>query len=227
MALGQVGELRLALVVGREREQPVPAPPVEGERLARLGARHRHLLDAADHLPRRRLGAAQHLVEPVVGRLPARLGAGHRGPRQQHRDHQRDRAARPLNRMTHPPGRGASLPSVVPCPVPGTPAGAAHPWRMLCASCPYGGTIAQHSPWEASVEPLDDGGVGHAAALAHREQAVAAAGALELVEQRGQQPVPEAPSGWPSAMAPPLTLTLLMSALSSFSQASTTEAKPR
>ena len=37
--------------------------------------------------------------------------------------------------------------------------------------------------------------------------------------------VPEAPSGWPSAIAPPFTLTLSMSGLSSFSQASTTEAK--
>ena len=37
-------------------------------------------------------------------------------------------------------------------------------------------------------EALDDRGVGHAAALAHGLQAVAAAGALELVEQRGHEP---------------------------------------
>ena len=36
-------------------------------------------------------------------------------------------------------------------------------------------------------EAFDDGRVGHAAALAHRLQTVAAAGALELVEQRGHQ----------------------------------------
>src|SRR5947199_3689851 len=38
------------------------------------------------------------------------------------------------------------------------------------------------------LEPLDDGDVGLAAALAHRLQAVAAAGALELVQQRGHEP---------------------------------------
>src|SRR6476659_6549528 len=38
-----------------------------------------------------------------------------------------------------------------------------------------------------SSEPFDDGGVGETAALAHRLQAVAAAGALELVEQRGHE----------------------------------------
>src|SRR5262245_49047192 len=38
-----------------------------------------------------------------------------------------------------------------------------------------------------SAEALDDGGVGHAAALAHGLQSVTAAGALELVEQRGQE----------------------------------------
>ena len=38
------------------------------------------------------------------------------------------------------------------------------------------------------LQPLDDRGVGQAAAFAHRLQAVAAARALELVEQRGQQP---------------------------------------
>src|SRR5690606_23737605 len=37
------------------------------------------------------------------------------------------------------------------------------------------------------LEPLDDGDVGLAAALAHGLQAVAAAGAFELVEQRGHE----------------------------------------
>ena len=37
-------------------------------------------------------------------------------------------------------------------------------------------------------QSFDDRGVGHAAALAHRLQAVAAAGALELVQQRRHQP---------------------------------------
>src|SRR4029079_10907169 len=37
------------------------------------------------------------------------------------------------------------------------------------------------------LQALDDGGVGHAAAFAHRLEAVPAAGALELVEQRRHQ----------------------------------------
>ena len=45
------------------------------------------------------------------------------------------------------------------------------------------------------LQALDDGGVGHAAALAHRLQAVAAAGALELVEQRRHEAGARAPSG--------------------------------
>src|SRR5436309_2491859 len=39
-----------------------------------------------------------------------------------------------------------------------------------------------------SSEPLDDGGVGETAALAHRLQSVPAAGALEIVQQRGHEP---------------------------------------
>src|SRR3954468_21203789 len=42
-------------------------------------------------------------------------------------------------------------------------------------------------------QALDDGGVGLAAALAHRLQAVAAAGALELVQERRHQPGPGRP----------------------------------
>src|SRR5438270_7799956 len=38
-------------------------------------------------------------------------------------------------------------------------------------------------PWSSTAEPFDDGDVGLAAAFAHGLQAVAAAGALELVEQ--------------------------------------------
>src|SRR5438270_2267684 len=41
--------------------------------------------------------------------------------------------------------------------------------------------------WSSTAETLDDGGVGHAAAFAHGLEAVAAAGALELVEQRGHE----------------------------------------
>src|ERR1700675_5022351 len=37
-------------------------------------------------------------------------------------------------------------------------------------------------------EPLDDGGVGHAATLAHGLEAPAAAGALQLVEQGDHEP---------------------------------------
>src|SRR5918994_5152225 len=48
-------------------------------------------------------------------------------------------------------------------------------------------------PTRRSAQALDDGGVGHAAALTHRLQAVAAPGALELVEQRGEQLVARAP----------------------------------
>ena len=51
-----------------------------------------------------------------------------------------------------------------------------------------------------SAQPLDDRHVGLSAALAHRLQAVAAAGALELVEQRGHERAPVAPIGWPRAM---------------------------
>ena len=38
------------------------------------------------------------------------------------------------------------------------------------------------TPWRLA-QALDDGGVGHAATFTHRLQAVAAAGALEFVEQ--------------------------------------------
>ena len=86
-----------------------------------------------------------------------------------------------------------------------------------------GGHDAERRP--VSAQSFDDRGVGQAAALAHGEQPVTAAGALELVEQ-----------GWPSACRrrrraggrarwpPPLTLTLAMSGWSSRSQARTTEA---
>src|SRR3954469_21543585 len=39
----------------------------------------------------------------------------------------------------------------------------------------------------ASAQALDDGGVGHAATLAHGLEAPPATGALELVEQRGHE----------------------------------------
>ena len=37
------------------------------------------------------------------------------------------------------------------------------------------------------AQALDDGGVGHAAALTHRLQAVAAAGALKFIQERGHE----------------------------------------
>ena len=60
--------------------------------------------------------------------------------------------------------------------------------------------------------PLDDRDVRLPAALAHRLEAEPAAGPFELVEQRGHEATPVAPSGWPSAIAPPLTLTFARSA---------------
>ncbi len=56
-------------------------------------------------------------------------------------------------------------------------------------------------------EALDDRDVGGAAALAHRLQTVATAGALQGVQHRGEQLAPVAPRGWPSAIAPPFGLT--------------------
>src|SRR4051794_39609790 len=49
-----------------------------------------------------------------------------------------------------------------------------------------GDVVARSTPGQdvTVLQALDDRGVGHAAALAHRLQAVTAAGALELVEQR-------------------------------------------
>ena len=46
---------------------------------------------------------------------------------------------------------------------------------------------------------------------AHRDEARVLVGALELVQQRGHRRAPVEPSGWPSAIAPPLTLTRSMS----------------
>src|SRR5207237_10761011 len=44
-------------------------------------------------------------------------------------------------------------------------------------------------------EPLDEGGVGHAAALAHGLEAPAAAAAFELAHERGEQPGTRATEG--------------------------------
>ena len=71
-------------------------------------------------------------------------------------------------------------------------------------------------------EPLDDRHVGLAAALAHGEQSVPAAGALQRRSSVVISRAPVAPSGWPSAMAPPQTLTWSRSAPVSRCHASTT-----
>src|SRR3954447_19136107 len=61
---------------------------------------------------------------------------------------------------------------------------------------PPAATLANGRAWRArllarqgdgSAQAFDDGGVGHAAAFAHRLEAVATAGALELVEQGGHE----------------------------------------
>src|SRR5574341_863251 len=49
------------------------------------------------------------------------------------------------------------------------------------------GRRGKSSPPAELSQPLDDGGIGHAAALAHRLEAVPAATALQLVQQRGHQ----------------------------------------
>src|SRR5437588_2684999 len=49
---------------------------------------------------------------------------------------------------------------------------------------------ARFSPEFVVSQPLDDGHVGLAAPFAHGLEAVAAAGSLELVQQRGHQPRP-------------------------------------
>jgi hypothetical protein len=64
----------------------------------------------------------------------------------------------------------------------------------------------------ALAEPLDDGGVGHAAALAHRLQAVPTAALFKRIHKCGHDAAPLAPSGCPIAIAPPLTLVLARSA---------------
>ena len=54
---------------------------------------------------------------------------------------------------------------------------------------------------------LEQGGLALTDADAHRREAVAAAAAAQLVEQRRDQARAAQPSGWPSAIAPPLTFT--------------------
>ena len=79
--------------------------------------------------------------------------------------------------------RASSPPAATTSSRPGWPAATE---RFSSGSWSHGRPIS--GPKTGYAEALDDGGVGHAAALAHRLQAVAAAGALELVEQRGHQP---------------------------------------
>ena len=71
----------------------------------------------------------------------------------------------------------------------------------------------------ALAEPLDDGGVGHAAALAHRLQAVPTAALFNAFTSVVMMRAPLAPSGCPIAIAPPLTLVLARSAPVSWAQA--------
>ena len=56
---------------------------------------------------------------------------------------------------------------------------------------------------------LDDGDVGLAAALAHGRPGHSGRRCAPVVQQRGQQPGAGGASGWPRAIAPPLTLTRL------------------
>ncbi len=55
------------------------------------------------------------------------------------------------------------------------------------ATRPGQASRSSHSAGRQRLEPLDNGDVGRAAALAHRLQSVAAAGALQLVEHGGEQ----------------------------------------
>src|SRR5690554_1275026 len=50
-------------------------------------------------------------------------------------------------------------------------------------------------PGAGASHPLDDRGVGHATALAHRLEAVPAAGPLQLVEQGGHEACTRGPEG--------------------------------
>ena len=56
-------------------------------------------------------------------------------------------------------------------------------------------------------DPFEERGLALADANAHRREAVTAAAATELVEERHDEARAGHPSGWPIAMAPPLTLT--------------------
>lgn len=76
-----------------------------------------------------------------------------------------------------------------------------------------------------SSEPLDDEDVDLPATLAHGLESVPAAGVLQFAQQGRHQPgADRTERGWPSAMAPPLTLTRSGSAPVFFSQARTTGA---
>ena len=74
---------------------------------------------------------------------------------------------------------------------------------------------------------LDDGGVG-LAALRTWSGGRSGRRSLELVDEGGQElRAPEQPSGWPRAMAPPLTLVLARSEWSSFSRRARLARTPR
>ena len=116
----QVGEVRLSLVVGEQREQLLPARAVQRERLAGGGAGDRDLLDADANVPGRVLGVAQEPAEPVVAATAARAGAPARGRgRRQHQHEHHRRRPSPTRSPSHrfPRGRsrrGAAVSPVTP-----------------------------------------------------------------------------------------------------------------
>src|SRR5579872_6918761 len=58
---------------------------------------------------------------------------------------------------------------------------------LTTSAARFPGSSPRTAAMTRRLEPLDDRGVGHAAALTHGLQAVAAAGGLEVVQQRGHQ----------------------------------------
>jgi hypothetical protein len=70
------------------------------------------------------------------------------------------------------------------------------------------------------AEPLDDRGVGHAAALTHRLQRVPPPRCSKVLTIVVMMRAPLAPNGCPMAIAPPFTFVLAKSAPASLAQAS-------
>ena len=76
------------------------------------------------------------------------------------------------------------------------------------------------------LQPLDDGGVGHAAGLTHRLQPVAVAALLQRIDQRGHDACTAGAQRCPIAIAPPLTFVFARSAPVSWAQASARAPRP-